>query len=265
MKSVKAQIIDSLDWFLAKLKGTFTQKSEIVNNCVSTSTNAPLAAAQGKALSDSISALNSDLSQQISALNSNLWHKIYPVGSIYLSTNNTNPSTFWGGTWVAWGSGRVPVGVNTGDSNFNAVEKTGGTKSVNLTHSHTVNSHAHTISHTHTVNSHTHSTGGHVITVNELPSRIPVHANGQNVNLYDGGSASGLGIAYTSANRGEYQLTIDGGGAVHNHGNTGSASPATGGASTSNSGSASPGTNSQLGNMSTLQPYITCYMWKRTA
>ena len=72
MKSVKAQIIDSLDWFLAKLKGTFTQKSEIVNNCVSTSTNVPLAAAQGKALSDSISALNSDLSQQISALNSNL-------------------------------------------------------------------------------------------------------------------------------------------------------------------------------------------------
>ena len=71
MKSVKAQIIDSLDWFLAKLKGTFTQKSEIVNNCVSTSTNVPLAAAQGKALSDSISALNSDLSQQISALNSN--------------------------------------------------------------------------------------------------------------------------------------------------------------------------------------------------
>ena len=75
MKSVKAQIIDSLDWFLAKLKSVFTQKSEIVNNCVSTSTNVPLAAAQGKALSDSITALNSNLSQQINELNSNLANK----------------------------------------------------------------------------------------------------------------------------------------------------------------------------------------------
>lgn len=29
---------------------------------------------------------------------------------------------------MAWGSGRVPVGINTSDSNFNTVEKTGGSK-----------------------------------------------------------------------------------------------------------------------------------------
>ena len=51
---------------------------------------------------------------------------MYPVGSIYMSTKSTNPSTYFGGTWVAWGSGRVPVGINTSDSNFNTVEKTGG-------------------------------------------------------------------------------------------------------------------------------------------
>lgn len=72
MKSVKVQILNSLGWFLAKLKTTFTQKSDIINNCVSTATDAPLSAAQGKALSDSISALNSNLSQQISELNSNI-------------------------------------------------------------------------------------------------------------------------------------------------------------------------------------------------
>ena len=51
---------------------------------------------------------------------------IYPVGSIYMSVSPTNPSEYFGGTWVAWGSGRVPVGLNTSDTNFNTVEKTGG-------------------------------------------------------------------------------------------------------------------------------------------
>ena len=48
---------------------------------------------------------------------------IYPVGSIYMSVNNVSPQTFLGGTWTKWGSGRVPVGVNTSDSNFSTVEK----------------------------------------------------------------------------------------------------------------------------------------------
>ena len=35
---------------------------------------------------------------QVDALNSSL-AKLYPIGSIYLSVNSTNPSTFIGGTW----------------------------------------------------------------------------------------------------------------------------------------------------------------------
>lgn len=31
--------------------------------------------------------------------NINLINKIYPIGSIYITTNNTNPSTLFGGTW----------------------------------------------------------------------------------------------------------------------------------------------------------------------
>lgn len=56
----------------------------------------------------------------------------YPVGSIYMSTSSTNPSSFMGGTWVAWGSGRVPVGVDTNDTDFNTVNKTGGEKTQEL-------------------------------------------------------------------------------------------------------------------------------------
>ena len=34
---------------------------------------------------------------------------IYPIGSIYTSVNETNPSQLFGGTWESWGQGRVPV------------------------------------------------------------------------------------------------------------------------------------------------------------
>lgn len=56
---------------------------------------------------------------------------LYPVGSIYMTTTMTSASQVnaaLGGTWVAWGAGRVPVGVNASETEFNAVEKTGGSK-----------------------------------------------------------------------------------------------------------------------------------------
>ena len=56
------------------------------------------------------------LLMEINALE--IFNKVYPVGSIYLSVNSTNPSSYFGGTWVAWGSGRVPIGVNTSDTRF---------------------------------------------------------------------------------------------------------------------------------------------------
>lgn len=54
----------------------------------------------------------------------------YPVGSIYLSVNNTNPSQYFGGTWQQIAKGRTLVGVDTSDSDFNTVQKTGGSKSM---------------------------------------------------------------------------------------------------------------------------------------
>ena len=61
-----------------------------------------------------------------------------------METTKTNPADYLGfGTWVLWGSGRVPVGVDKSDTSFNTVEKTGGSKTVNTLHSHTIASHSH--------------------------------------------------------------------------------------------------------------------------
>lgn len=156
---------------------------------------------------------------------------MYPVGSIYMSVKNTNPSTYFGGTWVAWGAGRVPVGVNASDSNFSTVEKTGGASTVTLTASQ-MPSHTHTF----TGSSATTSSGG-----------AHTHNVGRDT---DGGSGSSR---YT----------------VHSAGVSG----AGGTSPTSSAGSHShtvtaKGTNAKTGGggaHTNLQPYITCYMWKRTA
>ena len=59
----------------------------------------------------------------------------YPVGSIYMNaSDSTDPSILLGfGTWVAFGAGRVPVGIDSSDANFNTAEETGGVKTVTLT------------------------------------------------------------------------------------------------------------------------------------
>ena len=62
-------------------------------------------------------------------------HPYYPVGSIYLSVNNINPSQWFGGTWEQIAKGRTLVGVDTSDTDFNTVKKTGGSKYLQK-HSH---------------------------------------------------------------------------------------------------------------------------------
>ena len=58
---------------------------------------------------------------------------IYPVGSVYISTNNVSPQTFFGGTWEAFATGRTLVGIDTSQTDFNPVGKTGGAKTHTLT------------------------------------------------------------------------------------------------------------------------------------
>lgn len=120
-----------------------------------------------------------------------------PIGHIRMETTDVNPANYLGfGTWVLWGKGRVPVGVDTTDDDFAEVEKTGGEKT-------------------------------HTLTTNEIPKHkheIAVRNNSA-TGLYEtkATNATGdVGRAYTQE---------AGGGQAHNN----------------------------------LQPYITCYMWKRVS
>lgn len=64
-----------------------------------------------------------------------IFDMMYPVGSIYMSASLSTASAVndaLPGTWEAWGAGKVPVGVNTSDTDFNTAGKTGGSK----THKH---------------------------------------------------------------------------------------------------------------------------------
>ena len=57
------------------------------------------------------------------------------VGQVIMSTTLDTAAKvqkIYGGTWEAWGAGKVPVGVNPNDTDFNAPNKSGGSKTVTL-------------------------------------------------------------------------------------------------------------------------------------
>jgi hypothetical protein len=87
----------------------------------------------------------------------------YPVGSIYMNAAvATNPATLLGfGTWVAFGAGKVPVGIDATDTDFNTVEETGGTKDAIIpTHNHTATTTSTDAGHQHTYTRYSQLQGG---------------------------------------------------------------------------------------------------------
>lgn len=87
----------------------------------------------------------------------------YPVGALYLCINSANPATSLGcGTWSAFGAGRVLVGVDAGDPDYDTAEETSGSKTVTLT-TDQLPSHAHGVTdpgHTHLTQRYPTATGG---------------------------------------------------------------------------------------------------------
>lgn len=121
---------------------------------------------------------------------------MHPAGDIVFNVTGVNPGTIYGGTWTQWGKGKVPVGVDTDQTEFNTVEKTGGEKA-------------------------------HKLTIREMPSHTHTDAKPQTIQNTATGSSS-----YGFLCNGAFNSTaFTGGDEAHNN----------------------------------LQPYVTCYMWKRTA
>jgi len=112
----------------------------------------------------------------------------YPVGSIYMNaTNATNPGTLLGfGTWAAFGEGRVLIGIDSSDSDFDTAEETGGSKTHTLTE-------AQLPSHRHQVGSNDSGTGTGGAAGNMELVRDAGTGNGPAVNS----SFTGSGDAHT--------------------------------------------------------------------
>ncbi len=123
----------------------------------------------------------------------------YPVGSIYMNaTVATNPATLLGfGTWVAFGAGKVPVGLNAADSDFDTVEETGGSKdSIIPTHNHAAGTLVNA-----SAGAHQHTTG----------TGRSASTAGSTVSYFSGlqGGASGTALSTTDS-QGAHVHTISG-------------------------------------------------------
>lgn len=106
---------------------------------------------------------------------------LYPVGSIYINASvSTNPATLIGfGTWEAFGAGRVLVGLDSGQTEFDTLGETGGAKT-------------------------------HTLTINEMPAHThSVPNSGSQNNSFDSGTTVGNDVTGTSGSTG--------GGQAHNN------------------------------------------------
>ena len=154
---------------------------------------------------------------------------IYPVGSIYMSTNSTNPKDFLGGTWEAWGKGRVPVGVDLSDTDFNDAGKMGGEKTHYLNVSE-MPSHSHEGTYT---SPKSETTGKPDDNGEYSDTKYSVHYDVAESGMRYVETSSGMVVPIPLNNVIEsiHGVYPNGGSQAHNN----------------------------------LQPYITCYMWKRIA
>jgi microcystin-dependent protein len=183
------------------------------------------------------------------------WKDIYPVGSIYMSVNNVNPSTMFGGTWEQI---KDKFLLACGDTYNNGA--TGGEANHTLT-SNEIPSHNH---------SYTKATGvdNHTLTNSEMPSHSHVYnavwVDNSPVESDTGERAFEWQFGRVESGETMYQLYLHqrssdpflethtkGGGGSHNHGLS---------SSSDNTGNKGGGTSHN-----NMPPYLAVNVWVRTA
>ena len=126
--------------YLTKTSATAVLKGNVLNSLNTYDyNNAPSVAAVRNYLDSGGIIRQSDIESIVSQAVSNALLTAHPIGSIEINISGTNPETYLGGTWEAFGSGRVLIGVGTGtDTNntsqtFSSAEVTGGEYTHKLT------------------------------------------------------------------------------------------------------------------------------------
>lgn len=192
----------------------------------------------------------------------------HPVGSLYWSSQSTDPSTLFGGTWE-----RVKDKFIMAAGDTYAPGSPGGLPTATFTPSGTVQPHSFTLTanqlppHTHTLNEHTHS----IPELSGTALSAGAHTHGYD---YPNWWGSGTGSS-PSANgcgwegyHGSYNTTSDG---SHTHSiktNSNTTGKASGNTGSSGSGAIITLSHTFSGTETTiniLPPYKAYYCWERTA
>ena len=176
---------------------------------------------------------------------------IYPVGSVYLTINDVNPQTLFGGTWVKCSGGFIYGSTGTGTSGDNG---NGSGTSVSSSGSGNTGSTKLSVSqmpsHNHSITIDSKSLTGDLDSLYGSSGISPLRDNAVLRGVFSKNSVTRNNIVSYNANGSGCGLHID---VSHNHS-----------ASSGNTGSGSGHTHT-VSNHSHTIPYFSCYIWKRTA
>ena len=233
---------------------------------------------------------------------SNLLLQIYPVGSIYISANSTNPGTLFGGTWKALDQGRVLIGANstyeagtTGGefthtittSEMPSHTHSGTTGWQSADHTHSGSTGWQSADHVHGFSGTTSYSGDHGHSAWTDSQGWHQHNSGHGwhtLNNSGSGNIHCLSDSYIDSDAYSGNITSGAGSHSHNVGIGGAGNHAhtysgatggvsanhyhdftTGGVSANHTHSFTTGASGSGWAMNIMQPYLAVYMWQRTA
>lgn len=194
----------------------------------------------------------------ISALKAEIFGAIYPVGAIYMNVSDVNPGTLFGGTWERI-QGRFLLGASSG----HAAGSAGGAETVTLSRSQ-LPAHAHDIPpHTHSVPNHPHTIPEHTHTATCASGGA--HAHRQTRALVAAAGTARYAVQGTDSS--VHGQTQEGG--SHSHAVTiaskGAFTTAASGACSTGSYSGYTTSEGNGSAVNIMPPYLSVYIWKRTA